>query len=38
MNLAKLSIEKRAVTYFLALLLLVGGVGSFFTLGWLEDP
>lgn len=38
MNLAKLSIEKRAVTYFLALLLLIGGVGSFFTLGWLEDP
>ncbi len=38
MNLASLAIEKRAVTYFTVLILFVGGIGSFMTLGWLEDP
>ncbi len=38
MSLPELAIQKRAVTYFVCLLLLVGGVGSFFSLGWLEDP
>ncbi len=38
MNLAKLAIEKRAVTYFVVALLTVGGTLSFFQLGWLEDP
>jgi multidrug efflux pump subunit AcrB len=38
MNLAELAIEKRAVTYFCVFLLVVGGTGSFFQLGWLEDP
>ena len=38
MNLAELAIEKRAVTYFCVFLLVVGGTGSFFRLGWLEDP
>ncbi len=38
MNLPALAIEKRAVTYFTVFLLFVGGIGSFFTLGWLEDP
>jgi multidrug efflux pump subunit AcrB len=38
MNLAQLAIEKRAVTYFVAFLLLTGGVSSFFQLGQLEDP
>ena len=38
MNLAKLAIENRALTYFIAFLLLVVGVASFTTLGQLEDP
>ena len=38
MNLTQLAIEKRAVTYFVAALLAVGGVASFFQLGQLEDP
>ena len=38
MKLPELAIEKRTVTYFIGVLLVVGGVGSFFTLGWLEDP
>ncbi len=38
MNLAKLAIENRAVTYFATFLILVGGIFSFFELGQLEDP
>ena len=38
MNLAAIAIENRAVTYFAAILLLVGGVAGFFSLGQLEDP
>ena len=38
MNLPALAIEKRAVTYFTVFLVAVGGVMSFFQLGWLEDP
>ena len=38
MNLAALSIEKRAITYFGVLLILVGGVFCYFQLGQLEDP
>ena len=38
MNLTSLAIEKRALTYFTVLILFVGGIGSFMTLGWLEDP
>ncbi len=38
MSLPELAIQKRAVTYFVSALLLFGGVGSFFSLGWLEDP
>ena len=38
MNLTRLAIEKRAVTYFVAALLFLGGVASFFQLGQLEDP
>ncbi len=38
MSLAEISIEKRAVTYFVVLLIVVGGIGSFFALGQLEDP
>ena len=38
MNLAKLAIENRAVTYFVMFLILAGGISSFFGLGQLEDP
>ena len=38
MNLAKLAIEKKAVSYFVTFLLLAGGIASFMTLGQLEDP
>ncbi len=38
MNLAKIAIEKKAVTYFTVFLLVVGGVLSYFQLGQLEDP
>jgi multidrug efflux pump subunit AcrB len=38
MNFAKAAIEKRTVTYFVAFLILVGGIASFFALGQLEDP
>ncbi|MDJ0686014.1 MAG: efflux RND transporter permease subunit [Alphaproteobacteria bacterium] len=38
MSLPEIAIEKRNVTYFFGILLLVGGIGSFFSLGWLEDP
>ncbi len=38
MNLAALSIEKQAITYFGILLIVVGGAFSYFQLGQLEDP
>jgi len=38
MSLAAIAIENRAVSYFAALLLLIGGIASFFALGQLEDP
>jgi multidrug efflux pump subunit AcrB len=38
MNLAELAISKRAITYFATVLLVVGGVFSYFQLGQLEDP
>jgi hypothetical protein len=38
MSLAALAIEKRAVTYFFVVLMTLGGLQSFFQLGWLEDP
>jgi multidrug efflux pump subunit AcrB len=38
MNLAELAINKRAITYFATVLLLVGGIFSYFQLGQLEDP
>jgi multidrug efflux pump subunit AcrB len=37
-NLAKIAIEKKAVSYFITFLLVVGGLASFFSLGQLEDP
>ncbi len=38
MNLAKIAIEKKTVSYFVTFLLVVGGIASFFSLGQLEDP
>ncbi len=38
MSLPRIAIEKSAVTLFLTALVVVGGVFSFFQLGWLEDP
>ena len=38
MNLAKIAIEKKALSYFVTFLLVVGGIASFFALGQLEDP
>ena len=38
MNLAELSISKRTITYFATVLLVVGGIFSYFQLGQLEDP
>ena len=38
MSLAALAIEKRAVSYFVVILLVLAGIGAFFSLGQLEDP
>lgn len=38
MNLAKIAIENKAVSYFVTFLLIVAGIASFFALGQLEDP
>ncbi len=38
MDLARLALNNRAVTYFFGAILAVGGVGAFFGLGQLEDP
>ncbi|MEM7619921.1 MAG: efflux RND transporter permease subunit [Pseudomonadota bacterium] len=38
MSLATIAIQNRSVTYFTALLILIGGITSFFSLGQLEDP
>ncbi len=38
MNLAKIAIENKTVTYFTTFLLVVAGISSFFALGQLEDP
>jgi multidrug efflux pump subunit AcrB len=37
-NLAKIAIDKKMVTYFVTFLLVVAGIASFFSLGQLEDP
>ena len=38
MNLTKATLDNRAVSYFAAFILLVGGIFSYFQLGQLEDP
>lgn len=38
MNLPALAIEKKPITYFAAVLVLLGGIACYFQLGQLEDP
>ena len=38
MSLAAFAIEKRAITYFATLIVVLGGFLSYFQLGQLEDP
>ena len=38
MSLARAAVENRAVTYFVAAVILLAGAASFFQLGQLEDP
>ena len=38
MNLTRATLEKRAISYFSAFLLVFGGLGSYLSLGQLEDP
>ena len=38
MNLTAVAVENKTVTYFVAFLLVVAGIASFFNLGQLEDP
>ncbi len=38
MQLAKIAVENKAVTYFAVFLILVVGIASYFRLGQLEDP
>lgn len=38
MNLTKATLDNRAVSYFAAFILLVGGILAYFQLGQLEDP
>ena len=38
MNITEYAIKNPAVSYFIAFLIVVGGIGSFLSLGQLEDP
>ena len=38
MSLTAIAIEKRTVSYFVVILLVLAGIGAFFSLGQLEDP
>ena len=38
MNLTEYAVKNTAVSYFIAALIMVGGVGGYFTMGHLEDP
>ncbi len=38
MSLTAIAIEKRTVSYFVVMLLVLAGIGAFFSLGQLEDP
>ena len=38
MNLTRATLDKRAISYFAAFLLIFGGIGAYLSLGQLEDP
>ena len=38
MNLTEFAVKNTAVSYFIAALILLGGIGGYFTMGHLEDP
>ena len=38
MNLTEFAVKNRAVSYFITVLLVLGGIGGYFTMGHLEDP
>ena len=38
MSLASAAVEKSAITWFTVVLVFIAGIGSFFSLGQLEDP
>ena len=38
MTITEYAVKNQAVSYFIAFLIVVGGIGSFFSLGQLEDP
>jgi multidrug efflux pump subunit AcrB len=38
MSLASVAVEKSAITWFTVVLVFIAGIGSFFSLGQLEDP
>jgi multidrug efflux pump subunit AcrB len=38
MNLTEFAVKKQVVSYFFAALIILGGIGGFFTMGHLEDP
>ena len=38
MNLTEFAVKNQAVSYFVAVLIMVGGIGGYFTMGHLEDP
>ncbi len=38
MNLTEYAVKNTAVSYFVAALIIAGGIGSYFTMGHLEDP
>ena len=37
MNLTEFAVKNRAVSYFITVLLVLGGIGGYFTMGHLED-
>ena len=37
MSITEYAVKNTAVSYFIAFLIVVGGIGSFFSLGQLED-
>ena len=38
MSLAQIAVDKKPVTYFILVLVVIAGISSYFELGQLEDP